>query len=66
MPEHSSEKSVGDTRLLEEFYLPFLLGAQNADGGWGYRHGGQSAVFVRSHAVATNGERDSGRRRLTT
>jgi len=44
MPEHSSEKTVGDTPLLEQLYLPFLSGAQNADGGWGYGHGGQSGV----------------------
>jgi hypothetical protein len=44
MPESSPEKTKGDTSLLERVYLPFLLGAHNADGGWGYRSGGQSAV----------------------
>jgi len=36
--------TLGDTSSLERVYLPFLLGAHNADGGWGYRVGGQSAV----------------------
>ena len=44
MPERSPEKTVGDTPLLEQVYLPHLLGSQNADGGWGYGKGGQSGV----------------------
>jgi len=30
--------------LLKRLYLQFLLESQNADGGWGYRRGGQSSV----------------------
>ena len=30
--------------MLKGLYLPFLLEAQNADGGWGYRCGAQSSV----------------------
>lgn len=30
--------------FLDDFCLPFLGGAQNADGGWGYRLGSRSAV----------------------
>jgi len=46
MPEigRSPDTTTGDTPLLERLYLPFLLEAQNADGGWGYRRGGQSSV----------------------
>jgi len=44
MPEGSPEKTNGGAGLLERVYLPFLLEAQNPDGGWGYRRGGQSAV----------------------
>jgi len=44
MPESSRENINAPARLLERLYLPFLIEAQNADGGWGYRHGGQSAA----------------------
>jgi len=46
MPEIGRSPNIitGDTRVLERIYLPFLLEAQNPDGGWGYRRGGQSAV----------------------
>ena len=44
MPERSPENTLGGQPLRERVCVPFLLGAQNADGGWGYRNGGQSAV----------------------
>ena len=40
----SSQTVTDEGRLLKGLYLPFLLEAQNADGGWGYRCGGQSNV----------------------
>jgi len=40
----SAEAAIDEDGLLTRFYLPFLLEAQNADGGWGYRRGGQSSV----------------------
>jgi len=43
MPESSPDSTSLDARLRERLYLPFLIEAQNADGGWGYRPGGQSA-----------------------
>ena len=53
MPEigRSPETVNKDAPLLERFYLPFLLEAQNADGGWGYRPGGQSSVEPTSWAL---------------
>jgi hypothetical protein len=53
MPEIGKSPDIitGDTRLLERIYLPFLLEAQNPDGGWGYRRGGQSAVESTSGAL---------------
>ena len=46
--ERSPNTATGDTRLLQQLYLPFLFEAQNADGGWGYRCGGQSSVEATS------------------
>jgi hypothetical protein len=34
--------------FLDGFCTPFLLAAQNADGGWGYRYGARSSVEVTS------------------
>ena len=53
MPEigRSPETVNKDAPLLERFYLPFLLEAQNADGGWGYRPGGMSGVEPTSWAL---------------
>jgi len=42
---------MNSKNLLEGFYLPFLLEAQNADGGWGYRRDGQSSVEPTSWAL---------------
>lgn len=46
--ESSPETITGEARLLEQLYLPFLAEAQNADGGWGYRRGGQTSVEATS------------------
>lgn len=46
--ERSPDTVSGDTCLLQQLYLPFLFEAQNADGGWGYRCGGQSSVEATS------------------
>jgi hypothetical protein len=53
MPEiaRSSEIATSEGRLLEGVYLPFLLDAQNSDGGWGYSRGGQSCVESTSWAL---------------
>ena len=44
MPEGSPKIITGDGPLLRRVYFSYLLEAQNSDGGWGYRRGGQSAV----------------------
>jgi len=46
--ERFPDTETGDTRPLQQLYLPFLFEAQNADGGWGYRRGGHSSVEATS------------------
>ena len=63
MPEGSPENTLGGQPLLERVCVPFLLGAQNADGGWGYRNGGQSAVEPTSWVLLALKEVEESRSR---
>jgi len=63
MPEGFPENTLGGQPLLERVCVPFLLGAQNADGGWGFRNGGQSAVEPTSWVLLALKEVEESRSR---
>ncbi len=50
-PVESARRGAPVCTLVEKEFLPFLLRAQNADGGWGYRPGLRSRVEPTSWAL---------------